>query len=76
MSVRWRAALSIALIPFACIRPTAAEQAQATACIPDSVNFCPIKIVNMTTIFSANQFQILAVAQKIDGSCQGRTAWH
>jgi hypothetical protein len=43
-TTRWRATLSIVLIPFLCI--WLANAAQATACMPDSVNFCPIKIVN------------------------------
>jgi len=53
---------------------TATAQTQATACMPDGVDYCPVKIVNKSVAYAAEQFQVLAVAQKVDAACQGQTA--
>lgn len=71
-----RVAVSLALAALCLAAPPAVA---ATACA--TADYCPIRITNNSTIFSADQFQILAAAQddtyvnpSTGKTCQGETA--
>jgi len=75
MIVRQAWKLALLSLPLLCAGWSAGlpARAQATACTPKGVEHCPVKIVNRSVAYAADQFHVLSVAQKVDAACQGQT---
>lgn len=68
----WRRATLPVLLLLAMGSATMPAHAQGAGCTPKGVEHCPVKIVNRSKTYTADQFHVLSVAQKVDAACQGQ----